>query len=351
MRALILASAATVALAPAAFGQQNQSDATGDSRSPGQEQAAKQDETKQDETKKDETKQSEDQAKSADTSRSAEAGDSRGGEEVQAEADRPVGKDENLKPEGAGLTWRSDLTEVTPRNDYQKNLESLREQRQAWEEQGKDRLAELHQGPEFRQAMERLRQARQDWAQAQSEMQALERRAQQQGQQSAQQQSAQQQMERRQQAMRQQQAMGQQDRQRGMTAQRMTELRPTTVTCRELTNYDTAFVPGMVYWIDGYVMARNARGQAAVEPVVRMRQDWFALPTDRIMQACANQPNQPAAVVISAQRERMMNENGEGLSAEVPEGAGPEPREALSENSGSSQGGNDGEDGEDQQNQ
>lgn len=334
MRALILASAATVALAPAAFAQQNQSDATGDTR-PGQEQAAKQDETKQ----------NEDQAKSAGTSRSAEAGDSQGGEEVQAEADRPIGKDENLKPEGAGLTWRSDLTEVTPRNDYQKNLETLREKRQAWEQQGKDRLAELHRGPEFRQAMERLRQARQDWAQAQSEMQALEQRTQQQQQG---QQSAQQQMERRQQAMRQQQAMGQQDRQRGMTAQRMTELRPTTVTCRELTNYDTAFVPGMVYWIDGYVMARNARGQAAVEPVVRMRQDWFALPTDRIMQACANQPNQPAAVVISAQRERMMNENGEGLSAEVPDGPGPHPREALSENSGSPQ---DGEDGEDQQNQ
>lgn len=322
MRALILASAATVALAPAALAQQNQTDAKTDAR-PAQEQA-----------QRDQTRQEGKQTKAAETAAETAAADE--GEEVQAEAaERPIGVDENLKPEGAGLTWRSDLTEVTPRGDYRQNIEKLRQQRQVWEEQGRERLADIHQGPEFRQAMERLREARQEWAQAQGEMRELEQRMQQQRQQ--------------QQAMRrQEQQPGQQ--QRGITARRMTELRPTTVTCRELTNYDTAFVPGLVYWIDGYVMARNARGDAAVEPVVRMRQDWFAMPADRIIRACADQPDQPAAVVISAQRERMMNEDTSPQSAEIGDVPGPNQREALSENTGEGgRNGQNGTDGQDQQ--
>lgn len=281
MRALILATAAGVALAPAAAVAQQSQDAGKSEIQP-------------------DTRQ-----------------------QTQASPDGTIGRDENLKPDGAGLTWQADPSDLgndqsaEASKDGEATVKPLRQSGELWEDRRDRQLSGAEAGSGSDQQAEASGQSGQSGAMGQTgkDGQKAQRQDTQSGQKNRQ-------------AAQQQGQQGQQGQGAGM----MAELRPTTVTCRELTNYDTAFVPGMVYWIDGYVMARNARGQAAVEPVVRMRQDWFAVPSDRIMQACADQPDQPAAVVISRQREQMMNQGDQ--SAEVPNGPGPNPREALSEQSG-----------------
>lgn len=269
MRALILATVAGVALAPAAAVAQ----------------------------------QSQDAGKSEIQSNTQQ--------QTQASPDGTIGRDENLKPDGAGLTWQADPSDLgsdqsaEASKDGEATVKPLRQSGELWEDRRDRQLSGAEANGGSDQQAEASGQSGKDGQKAQ-------RQDAESGQKTGQ--------------------TAQQQGQQGPTAGMMAELRPTTVTCRELTNYDTAFVPGMVYWIDGYVMARNAQGQAAVEPVVRMRQDWFAVPSDRIMQACADQPDQPAAVVISRQREQMMNQGDQ--SAEVPNGPGPNPREALSEQSG-----------------
>lgn len=83
------------------------------------------------------------------------------------------------------------------------------------------------------------------------------------------------------------------------------EIRPLTITCRDIVDTDVELVPQLVYWIDGYNIAYDAdTGQTDVDPVVTVAENWLAVPANKVITACEASPDRPAAEVIAEEKKK-----------------------------------------------
>ena len=88
------------------------------------------------------------------------------------------------------------------------------------------------------------------------------------------------------------------------------EIRPVTITCQDIIDTDVELVPQLVYWIDGYNVAYDARtGEADVDPVIAVAENWLTVPANDVITACEASPEKLASEVIAEEKQKAGNGN------------------------------------------
>ena len=83
------------------------------------------------------------------------------------------------------------------------------------------------------------------------------------------------------------------------------DIRPVSITCQDIIDTDVELVPQLVYWIDGYNIAYDARtGEADIDPVVTVAENWLTVPANEVIAACEAEPERLASEVITEQKQK-----------------------------------------------
>ena len=78
-----------------------------------------------------------------------------------------------------------------------------------------------------------------------------------------------------------------------------------SITCQDIIDTDVELVPQLVYWIDGYNIAYDARtGETDLDPVVAVAENWLAVPANDVITACEAEPERLASEVITEEKQK-----------------------------------------------